>query len=113
MITATYDKEESIKKMGVGGNKNQVEVVNATIDMYNNTDGGKDGKDGEDGSKDDEYCNDGDGGDDEDGDNDDGEDNYDKNNSAVDSEQSDNGKGKNDTGIGSFVGLDERGYAAI
>ena len=93
--------------MGVGGNENRVEVVNTMIDMDNNSDGDKDGS---------KYNNDYDDGDDEDEEddnNDDGEDNDDENNNATDSEESDDRKGKIDTGISLFIGLDERVYAAI
>ena len=87
--------------MDVGGNKNRVEEANARIDMDNNNDDDKDG------SKDDKYYDDGD-----DNDND-GEEKNEKNNNTTDIEESDDGKGKNNTGKGSFIGLDERVYAAI
>ena len=110
MITAIDDEEESIRKMGVGGNENRVKVVNATIDMSNNNDGDKNDKDA---PKDNEDYYDGDDENDEDDDNDDGEDNGNENNKGPDSEKSDNGKGKNDAVLGSDIGLDEIIYAAI
>ena len=101
-------RNNQLKKMGVGGIENRVEVLNVTIDMDNNNGGDKDSKDW---SKEDEDYGDGDDDDNEDNDNDDGEDNDDKNINATDSEESDDGKGENDE-IDSATALYKRFYTA-